>query len=679
MSKLLRLILLSLLVATGCIMFFSPTVHAQTSTVQLWYISFRDPADLNRLAGELDVWEVDHSTHQLLAPLTDAEVAALSQTHQVTLAPDQSPLDTPPPAIAQVAGIPSFACYRTVDESFMTLDQLALDYPQLVRKVDIGDSWDKDHAGGPSGDDMRVLVISNRQRAGPKFRFMLMGAIHAREYVTAELALRFAESLLQRYGHDAAATWLLDYGELHLLTFANPDGRRIAETGQLWRKNTNTDAACSIIALPSTSYGVDLNRNSSFHWNDCEGFSCSSADSCRETYRGVAPGSEPEVASIEAYMRSIFPDQRGPALEDVAPEATQGLFMSLHSYGRLALFPWGWTSAHSPNGLGLATLARRFGYPLDYRVCQAGGVGCLYQTDGTTDDWAYGELGLPSFTIEFGTAFFQSCSDFENAMVQDGLAALNYAFSAAPLPYQLASGPEVLNLAVSPRDLMTATHVLITATVDATRMAPLFGLDNEDLIEPIDSIQAARIAVDAFPWITGTATLPLSAIDGEFDAVQEVVTGTVEMACLPSGRHTLFVQAQDQAGDWGVMAAEFVTVTNTSQFTATVQNDQGLTIAGQPVTYTLFLTNTGVTTATYVVDSSPRVEIVPPTPVTLTAGKSQKILVVITPIQNSVGTVVPTLLKIRSTDDRSHCRQVQVNTSVTPWTLNQFLLIIRKS
>ena len=44
--------------------------------------------------------------------------------------------------------------------------------------------------------------------------------------------------------------------------------------------------------------------------------------------------------------------------------------------------------------------------------------GCLYQTDGTTDDFAYGALGVPSFTIEFGNSFFQACSTFEDSMVQ---------------------------------------------------------------------------------------------------------------------------------------------------------------------------------------------------------------------------------------------------------------------
>jgi hypothetical protein len=658
---------------------------AQSEAVQLWNITFRDQADLNRLAGELDIWEVDHAAHSLLAPLTADEANALSQTHTLSLAPDQSQLAPPTVSASQASGIPAYACYRTVEESFASLDQLALDYPHLVKQVDIGDSWDKANAGGSPGDDMRVLVISNRAIPGPKFRFFLMGAIHAREYATAELALRFAESLLQGYGSDANATWLLDHGELHLLTFANPDGRRIAETGQLWRKNTDTiDAACSIVSLPAVGYGVDLNRNSSFKWAGCEGFNCSSAISCRETYHGIAPASEPEVAAIEAYLRSIFPDQRGETLQDAAPTTTPGLMLSLHSYGQLVLFPWGWTTTHAPNGYGLATIARHFGYPLNYTVCQAGGVGCLYQTDGTTDDFAYGELGVASFTIELGTDFFQSCSYFEDSILQPGLTALRYAFSAAPQPYVLAEGPDVINLAAMPQAIGPATHVAVTATADASRMAALSGYDVDPITEPTDPVQGARLTIDQLPWTQSSFAYPFLAVDGAFNTVQEAISTTVEIACLPSGRHTLYAQAQDEQGDWGVVSAAFVTVTNTSPFTATVQSAQADTKEDQPITYTVHLTNTGITTTTYRVEitvgksGAADVTVEPSQPITLIAGASIHLTVVVTPQNNTASTTLPTVIVIRSDLHSTQCRQLQVTTRVDRWNYQQRLLIIRK-
>ena len=675
---------LAFLLGFGFVLLSNGPLHAQTPSIQLWHIAFSDEDDLNRLAGELDVWEVDHAAQTLLAPLTPQEAAAIGQSHTLTLAADQSPLDPPVVSLSQVAGIPGYECYRTVDETFATLDQLALDYPQLVAKVDIGDSWDKGEAGGPAGDELRVLVITNQATPGPKFRFMLMGAIHAREYTTAELALRFAETLLQGYGVDPNATWLLDHGELHLLTLANPDGRRIAETGQLWRKNTHADAACTI-SLPSQSYGVDLNRNSTFKWAECDGFSCSSSNSCTETFRGDAAGSEPEVAAIETYLRTLFADQRGPTLEESAPATTSGLFISLHSYGRLVLFPWGWTTTHAPNGQGLATVARRLGYPLNYTVCQAGGAGCLYQTDGTTDDYAYGDLGVAAFTIELGTSFFQSCTNFESIILQPGLAALRYAFTAAPLPYQLAQGPEVLNSTAMPKEIGTATHVAITATADATHIAPLSGSGNAEIFEAIDRIQGARVVIDTLPWKDATYSYPFAAADSSFNTVQESITANIEMACLPSGRHTLYLQAQDDQEEWGVVAAQFVTVTNSSPFTATIALDRATTVEGRSITYTVSLTNTDSTTSSYTLDSFnltsgiANITVVPSLPITLAAGASIQLTVVVTPQNNTAGTLVPTVLNIRSLIDASTCRQVRFATDVDSWNYHQRLIILRKN
>ncbi len=160
-----------------------------------------------------------------------------------------------------------------------------------------------------------------------------------REYATAELATRFAEQLVAGYNVDPDITWLLDYTEIHILAHANPDGRKMAETGQSWRKNTDRDDSCNV---PS-SWGVDLNRNSSFKWK----MGGSSANACDLTYHGPAMKSEPETQAIEDYATAIFGDQRGPNDTDVVPATTAGLFISLHSYGGLVLYPWGWTTTAS--------------------------------------------------------------------------------------------------------------------------------------------------------------------------------------------------------------------------------------------------------------------------------------------------------------------------------------------
>ncbi|MEO1574136.1 MAG: M14 family zinc carboxypeptidase, partial [Pseudomonadota bacterium] len=156
---------------------------------------------------------------------------------------------------AQRAGIPGFSCYRTVDETYATAEALVAEFPDLAEWIDVGDSWEKENGFG--GDDMRVLKLTNQNIGGEKPKLFNTSAIHAREYTTAELNTRFAEYLLQNYGANADATWLLDYNEIHLMLQANPDGRRRAQTGLSWRKNTNQN----FCGATSNDRGVDLNRN----------------------------------------------------------------------------------------------------------------------------------------------------------------------------------------------------------------------------------------------------------------------------------------------------------------------------------------------------------------------------------------------------------------------------------
>ena len=102
---------------------------------------------------------------------------------------------------------------------------------------------------------------------------------------------------------------------------ANPDGRKKAEGGLSWRKNTN-QAYCG---ATSNSRGADLNRNFSFYWNSCTpAQACSSNAPCNLTYHGPSAASEPETQAVQTYMTSIFPDQRGEPLTSPAPADASG-------------------------------------------------------------------------------------------------------------------------------------------------------------------------------------------------------------------------------------------------------------------------------------------------------------------------------------------------------------------
>lgn len=543
-------------------------------------IGFRSFAELQALTQRVDVWEVKHTDRaghgSVVALLPTALLIQLrGEGYWVEVDPLRSALLHWRPTVAaqQQAGIPGFPCYRTVTETYTSLQTLATQHPTLAQWVDIGDSWDKSTPGGPDGYDLQAIILTNQATPGPKPVLFIMAAMHAREFVTAEVATRFAEMLVNQYGTDADVRWLLDTTEIHIVAQANPDGRERAEEVVLWRKNTNSNS-CPNETPFFSYYGVDLNRNSSFKWNQCEGFSCSSNQGCVDTFRGESPASEPETQAFEAYMRSIFADQRGPNDDDAAPSDTSGIAISLHSYSELILFPWGWRAAPTPNHAELETLGRKMGYFTDYQVCQAGEPGCIYQTDGTIDDWAYGELGVAAYTFELGTEFFQQCTYFESEIIDDALDALFYAAKSAGRPYQLPSGPETLSVTTAITGVVTLTEslpisditptLLVTAVADDTRYA-----SNGWGIEPTQTISATRLTISPAELgthaitdvLTTTNVYTMDAADGLFDSSVETVTLRLQLSPQPAEQYLLRLESQDSAGNWGATTAAYAYLT----------------------------------------------------------------------------------------------------------------------
>jgi carboxypeptidase T len=439
--------------------------------------------------------------------------------------------------------ITGFSCYETVEETYAAAQGFTTTYPNLATWIDVGNSWEK--ATGAGGYDIFVLKLTNKSITGAKPKLFVNSAIHAREYVTAPLNLSFARWLLQGYGTNADATWILDHHEVHLLLQTNPDGRKKAESGLSWRKNTN-QAYCG---ATSNTRGADLNRNFSFSWN-ATGGSGSSGDQCNLTYRGPSAGSEPETQAIEAYVRSLWPDRRGPAKTDAAPTDTSGIHIDLHSYSQLVLWPWGDTNAPAPNGAALQTLGRKFAYFNGYTPQQSIG---LYATDGTSDGVSYGELGVAAYTIELGTSFFQSCTDYTSTIQPNNLQALIYAAKVVRTPYLTPGGPDVTGVALSSGTVPAGTAVTLSASATDTRF------NNSNGAEATQNISAAEYYIDTPPWAGGTARA-LGAADGAFNATTEGVTGSIDTTGLSTGKHIVFVRAQDAGGSWGAITATYLTI-----------------------------------------------------------------------------------------------------------------------
>lgn len=431
--------------------------------------------------------------------------------------------------------IPGFACYRTVDATHATLAGLAAAHPGRATLTEIGDTWQAG-AGGEPGDSIRALVLTNGDSPHPKAPLVVLAAQHARELATAEIAARFAELLLENPADDPDVEWLLDHREIHIIAQANPDGRRQVEQGaSLWRKNHN-ETACASGTLGGTWPGIDLNRNSAFLWG-----SFSSSNACSQTYRGPAVASEPETQAIQNYLDGVFEDQRVAGdLDSPAPADASGVFISLHSFAEMVLFPWeglgGQNENNAPNHDALAVLGRRFGFLNNYAV---GRWQLLGPAGGTTVDFAYGEFGVAAYTFEVGTSFTQSCASFESTVWPDNRNALLLAAKAARRPYLEPAGPEITALQVG-----FFGGVRLTGTADDTRF--FRGNVTEPPEDPVSDVVELRVAVNLPEHLateTWTFPVPVPGQQVDFDV-------SLPPDIPPEGR--LFVTAVDDTGQPGL-------------------------------------------------------------------------------------------------------------------------------
>lgn len=162
--------------------------------------------------------------------------------------------------------------------------------------------------------------------------------------------------------------------DVFVVPMANPDGYEFSRLhARFWRKNRRQ------ANKSSTCIGVDLNRNWNFHFG--EG---ASDEPCSEVFQGPEPFSEPETDALRRAMADI--------------EGNLHLVLSLHSYGQLIIYPWGYTKTEDPpNRKELVREGNAFVKAIsdysnnNYRLINA--AKDMYAASGATDDYALGVLG----------------------------------------------------------------------------------------------------------------------------------------------------------------------------------------------------------------------------------------------------------------------------------------------
>jgi hypothetical protein len=321
----------------------------------------------------------------------------------------------------------------------------------------------------------------------------------------------------------------------------------------------------------TNDYGIDLNRNFNFRWNSVSGGSSSNA--CDATYHGPSSMSEVETKNLLRYVAGspdgsgvyqggVLPDRRNDDTVSAAPNSYQGMFLDLHSYSQLVLWPWSFSSTAPPNASPLRTLGRRLAYFNGYKPEQWIG---MYAADGTDTDAVYGRLGAPSYTIEFGVSFFEDCNTFETSTYPKNIAAIRYAARNLWAPYVYPSGPDTASLGVSPGFVVPGNVVTITATVDDSTFNQSAGT------EPVQAIASVRAYIDHTPW-SGAPPTSMAASDGRFDSSREVATLRINTSRYAPGRHVVYVQGVDAANQAGTPQAVYFTVAKVQAMEAQAQS-----------------------------------------------------------------------------------------------------------
>jgi len=191
-------------------------------------------------------------------------------------------------------------------------------------------------------------------------------------------------------------------------------------------------------------------------------------------------------------------------------------------------------------------MAFRQNYYNHYTAGQSGEV--LYNAAGTSDDLAYSDLGIASFTWELdGTGAgcqgeFHPLYSCMNAYEANNLPGLYYDAAAARAPYQLSLGPTTTSVSTS------GSGAKVTVTMAASDAA--YG--SSGVGKPAaQNVTAARIFVGTPPWDGGTPqAMTIHGSGTSVTATADVNKG--------AKRVLAYVQGQDSAGNWGPAVAVWI-------------------------------------------------------------------------------------------------------------------------
>ncbi|MCI0485881.1 MAG: M14 family metallopeptidase [Blastocatellia bacterium] len=325
--------------------------------------------------------------------------------------------------------------FHSYEETLAEFKSLAEKHTDLAQVINLGQSYE--------GRQIFALKLTkNPSLDDPsKVDVLITGGHHAREWISIEPPIYFANQLVREYETDDKIKYLLDHLQVWIVPIVNPDGLVYSQGAanneisgmRLWRKNRRpiSQGGC----VPGT--GIDLNRNYDYKWRLESDQPCpiyfddlgGSDNPNDEFYRGPRAESESEIKALKTLMDD--PNRRFRARLDY------------HNYSQLILYPWGYQQEDSSDTGVLAALAGRLSDEIFsthgelYRPQKAFD---LYVTSGTSLDYAYAVNRIPApFVIEMRPV----CCNFN--VPESEIAPINEEnWAGARMLLDWAAGPPIL-------------------------------------------------------------------------------------------------------------------------------------------------------------------------------------------------------------------------------------------
>jgi hypothetical protein len=250
--------------------------------------------------------KLTYLTVMLLAALALPACQQSSQTSDFDPAAPSTAIETPAieSATPTSTAAPTYEDIVNPDQTYnyeqMMADaqNLAEQYPDLIQIDSIGQSVE--------GRELLLIKLGT----GPK-KLLLLGAHHAREYITATFLMETADEYARacttdgQYGDYDLAAMFKDV-TVYIVPMVNPDGVNLVQNGVDAVKDPEKVKSMRMMKDGYSEWkaninGVDLNRQYPCHWDE----KASNTDvPSSEMYKGTAPATEPEVQAVMALCNS---------------------------------------------------------------------------------------------------------------------------------------------------------------------------------------------------------------------------------------------------------------------------------------------------------------------------------------------------------------------------------------